>query len=57
MVSCFAYVTDGVTSIMLPAPLQALSTVTLALGGIGELAIVLWMIVKGARVPMEARAA
>lgn len=51
IVACFAYVTDSITSIMLPAPIQAVSTVTLALGGIGELAIVVWMIVVGAKTP------
>lgn len=56
IVACFAYVTDSVTSIMLPAPMPTVSTVTLALGGLGELAIVLWMIVMGAKVqPLEAR--
>ena len=54
VIACFAYVTDGVTSIMLPARPQALSTITLAFGGIGELAIVVWMIVKGAKVSPEA---
>ena len=49
IVACFAYVTDSLTSIMLPVPIRAVSTVTLALGGIGELAIVVWMILKGAK--------
>ena len=49
VVACFAYVVDGVSSIMLPAPSQIISTISLALGGIGELAIVAWMIVKGAK--------
>jgi hypothetical protein len=48
VVACFAYVVDGVSSIILPAPSQIISTISLALGGIGELAIVAWMIVKGA---------
>lgn len=51
IVACFAYVTDSITSIMLPVPIPALSTATLALGGIGELAIVAWMIVVGAKTP------
>ena len=53
VVACFAYVTDSVTSIMSPAPLPVVSTITMALGGIGELAIVAWFIVKGARAPLE----
>ena len=51
IVACFAYVTDSITSIMLPIPIPALSTVTLSLGGLGELAIVVWMIVVGAKTP------
>ena len=51
IVACFAYVTDSITSIMLPVPIPAVSTVTLALGGLGELAIVVWMIVVGAKTP------
>jgi hypothetical protein len=51
IVACFAYVTDSITSIMLPVPIPLVSTVTLALGGIGELAIVVWMIVIGAKTP------
>jgi hypothetical protein len=51
IVACFAYVTDSITSIMLPVPVPVVSTVTLALGGLGELAIVVWMIVVGAKTP------
>jgi hypothetical protein len=56
IVACFAYVTGSVTSVMVPAPRPVIGTVTQALGGLGELAIVLWMIVMGARVqPATAR--
>ncbi|MDQ6769880.1 MAG: DUF4386 domain-containing protein [Gemmatimonadota bacterium] len=56
VVACFAYITDSVTSIVVAAPMHTLSNVTLALGGIGELSIVLWFLVKGASVPpQEAR--
>jgi hypothetical protein len=51
IVACFAYVTDSITSIMLPVPIPVVSTVTLAFGGLGELAIVVWMIVVGAKAP------
>jgi hypothetical protein len=51
IVACFAYVTDSITLIMLPVPIPVVSTVTLALGGLGELAIVVWMIVIGAKTP------
>ncbi|MEA2761907.1 MAG: hypothetical protein QOD47_1191 [Gemmatimonadaceae bacterium] len=56
IVACFAYVTGSVTSIMVPAPTPVIAIVTQAVGGLGELAIVLWMIVMGARVqPPTAR--
>jgi hypothetical protein len=51
IVACFAYVTDSITSIMLLVPIPVVSSVTLALGGLGELAIVVWMIVVGAKTP------
>jgi hypothetical protein len=58
IVAGIAYVTDSIASIMMPTPAHIISTVSLALGGIGELAIVAWMIVKGAKVePLEARPA
>ena len=58
IVACFAYMADSITSIILPAPAHVISTVSLAFGGIGELAIVVWMIVKGAKSePLEARPA
>lgn len=47
VLACFAYVTDSFTSIMLAAPLPVISNITLALGGLGELSIVIWLIVKG----------
>jgi hypothetical protein len=49
IVSCFAYVADSVTSIMSPTPIHLVSMTSLALGGLGELAIVVWMIVVGAK--------
>jgi hypothetical protein len=56
IVACFAYVTDSITSVIVAAPRPVIGTVTQALGGLGELAIVLWMIVMGARVqPQKAR--
>jgi len=57
IVACFAYMADSITLIMSPTPSHLISTVALTLGGIGELAITLWMIVVGAKVPAEARSA
>jgi hypothetical protein len=55
IVACFAYMADSITLIMLPTPSHVISMVALTLGGIGELAITLWMIIVGAKVPAEAR--
>ena len=58
IVACFAYLADSVASIVSPAPMQVVSMFALTFGGIGELAIVAWMIVKGAKEPpLEARPA
>ena len=57
IVACFAYMADSITLIMSPTPSHLISTVALTLGGIGELAITLWMIVVGAKAPAEARSA
>jgi hypothetical protein len=57
IIACFAYLAESVASIISPAPIHVVSMLSLALGGVGELAIVVWMIVKGARVqPLEVRA-
>jgi len=55
IVACFAYMADSISLIMLPTPSHAVSMVALTLGGIGELAITLWMIVVSAKEPAEAR--
>lgn len=47
ILACFAYVADSFTSIVLPAPLPVISNITLAVGGLGELSLVIWLIVKG----------
>jgi uncharacterized membrane protein YwzB len=54
--ACFGYVAESVTSILFPDYMHAVSRVTLPLGGIGELSIVMWLLVKGAKVqPLELR--
>jgi len=55
IVACFAYMADSISLIMLPTPSHAVSMVALTLGGIGELAITLWMIVVGAKSRRKAR--
>lgn len=54
IVACFAYVADSFTSVVFPTQMHTVSMVTLPLGGLGELAIVAWLIVKGANVPRRA---
>lgn len=49
IVACFAYLADSVTSIVFPAGTPVVSSITLPLGGLGELSIVLWLLVKGAK--------
>jgi hypothetical protein len=54
IVACVGYVVGSVTSVVFPGQMHAVSMVTLPLGGLGELAIVVWLIVKGANVPQRA---
>lgn len=57
VVACFAYVTGSITSILVPDYMRVVSRVTLPVAGIGELLMVIWLVVKGAKVPpLEARA-
>jgi hypothetical protein len=49
IVSCFAYVVGSITSIIMPDQMSVVSNFTLPLGGLGELLIVLWLIVKGVK--------
>jgi hypothetical protein len=48
IVACFAYLADSVTSIVFPTRTHMVSSITLPLGGLGELLIVLWLLTKGA---------
>jgi hypothetical protein len=50
IVACFAYVAGSFTSIVLPAQMPVVSKITLPLAGVGELLLVIWLIVKGAKV-------
>jgi hypothetical protein len=49
IVSCFAYVVGSITSIIAPDQMSVVSNFTLPLGGLGELLIVLWLIIKGVK--------
>jgi hypothetical protein len=48
MINCFAYLADSFTSLLWPAYLHAVSQVTLA-PKFGELAIMLWLLIIGAK--------
>ena len=47
----FAYLAGSLTSILYPEHLSAVSRITLPLGAPGELAIMLWLLIRGGRVP------
>lgn len=56
MINCFAYLADSFTSLLWPAYLHAVSQVTLA-PKFGELAIMLWLLIIGAKdQPLDAAA-
>ncbi|MBI1748878.1 MAG: DUF4386 domain-containing protein [Acidobacteria bacterium] len=48
MINCFAYLADSFTSLLWPTYVHAVSQVTLA-PKFGELAIILWLLIKGAK--------
>jgi hypothetical protein len=48
----FAYLVGSVTSILFPEHLDQVSKITLPLGAPGELSIMLWLLIRGGRVPM-----
>lgn len=52
VVGCFAYVAVSVTSIVLPAHRQIVNLVALPFYAIGELAIMVWLFVKGGKVQL-----
>ena len=50
IVGCFAYLAVSVTSIVLPAYRHAVDRVMLPFYAIGELSMMVWLLVKGAKV-------
>lgn len=55
IVACFAYLTSSFISIVLPAYQHVVSQFTLPLFALGELSMIIWLLVKGAKVqPLEA---
>lgn len=51
IVSCIAYVTGAFIHVMYPDQMHAASMYTLTFGGLGEFAVMLWLMFVGARVP------
>lgn len=49
ILACFAYIADSMTALLLPRAKGLVSPITGALGGLGEFAIMLWLLIKGAR--------
>lgn len=52
IVGCFGYLAQSVTAILAPAYLNLVFNVTLPLVGPGELFAIIWLLVKGGRVPL-----
>lgn len=48
IINCFAYLADSLTSVLWPAYVHAVSQVTLA-PKLGEVAMMLWLLIKGAK--------
>jgi hypothetical protein len=52
IVGCFAYLTVSCTAIVFPAQIEIVSRVMLPLFAVGELSMIVWLLVKGARDPV-----
>jgi hypothetical protein len=51
IMSCLAYLASSFTLLLMPAYASAVSMYAIVLGGIGELVVLLWLLVKGVREP------
>ena len=51
IVGCFSYLTMSITGLVFPALTQLVSRVTLPFSLIGEVSMIFWLLIKGARVP------
>jgi hypothetical protein len=52
--ACCAYVVSSLTFLLMPAYGDRVSSVAMFFGGVGELPLMLWLIIKGAKVPSSA---
>ncbi len=55
IVGCFAYVAVSFTSLVFPAQSQIVNQVALPFYAVGELSMIIWLVVKGARVPQHSQ--
>lgn len=53
MIACVAYVADSLTSLLLPRYKEVVSSWTAAPAGLGEFAIMLWLLIRGTRTPAD----
>jgi hypothetical protein len=53
MLACVAYLTDSFTSLLLPRYKDFVSSLTAAPAGLGEFAIMLWLLIKGVKTPAD----
>lgn len=51
IIACVAYVSASVVFFVLPSHIHPISHLASAVGGLGELAMIIWLLVKGANVP------
>ena len=49
--ACSAYAVSSLTYLLAPEHGEAVTNVALTVGGLGELALMLWLIIRGAKVP------
>jgi len=52
IIGCFAYLTVSFTALVFPAHRQLVSQVALPFFAVGELSMIVWLLVKGAKVPL-----
>lgn len=53
VIACFAYVTDSLTSLLLPRYKDVVSSFTAGPAGLGEFAIMLWLLIRGVKTPAD----
>jgi hypothetical protein len=53
IVGCFAYLAVSCTALVLPAHRHVVSQIMLPFFAIGELSMIVWLLVKGAKVPLS----